>query len=359
MSDNYTPIFDGHNDSLTRLHRLNNGDLSKFLDRNDDGHLDLPRAIEAGLEGGIFAIHAPDRLNDRPDDPEPAEDDGQAYRFDLPPEVDYQKALKYTDEVISGLERLLQEASGRIVLARDASALKASVDRKILAIVLHIEGAEPIAPDLSNLDDLYNRGVRSIGILWSRPNRFGHGVPFAYPESPDTGPGLTDEGKDLVKALNQKGMLLDLSHLNEKGFFEAADLSNAPLVASHSNAWALSPSTRNLTDDQLKAIAESGGLVGVNFCVGFVRPDGRPNTDTPLSMIVDHIDYIAYKVGVEHVAFGSDFDGATIPQALGDVTRYPKILTLLRERGFSEKDVRKIAWDNWLRVLKATWRDDA
>ncbi|MCP4545817.1 MAG: peptidase, partial [bacterium] len=161
--------------------------------------------------------------------------------------------------------------------------------------------------------------------------------------------------KELVRALNQNGILIDLSHLNEKGFWQVADLTEAPLVASHSNAWELCRSTRNLTDKQLEAIAESEGLVGVNFCVGFLRADGRPNTTTPISVIADHVDYIAQKAGIDHVAFGSDFDGATIPDDLGDVTGYAKILAILRQRGYAESDLRKICCDNWLRVLRATW----
>ncbi len=308
------------------------------------------------MVGGLFAIHAPDSLAGVVGPEEPEHDDGTAYSFDLSPELDKSLALKSTGEVISGLERLAANSLDKIKIATDSAMLAASIESGQLAIVLHIEGAEAIDPDFRNLDDLYDRGLRSLGMVWSRPNRFGHGVPFAYPVSPDTGPGLTEAGKELVRALNHKGIMLDLSHLNEKGFWGVAALSEAPLVASHSNAYALCRSARNLTDKQLEAVAESGGLVGVNFCVGFLRADGRPNTDTPLSTIVDHIDYIADKVGIDHVAFGSDFDGATIPDALHDIAGYPRIISLLRERGYNDGDIRKVSCDNWLRVLKATWR---
>jgi membrane dipeptidase len=131
--------------------------------------------------------------------------------------------------------------------------------------VLHIEGAEAIDPNFEFLDVLYEAGLRSLGPVWSRPNAFGHGVPFRCPSSPDTGPGLTDLGKELIGACNRLGILIDLSHLNERGFWDVAAISNAPLVATHSNAHALSPHSRNLIDSQLAAIRETGGIVDVNF----------------------------------------------------------------------------------------------
>src|SRR5919202_1128991 len=129
------------------------------------------------------------------------------------------------------------------------------------------------AAELDALEVFYQAGLRSLGPVWSRPTAFGHGVPFAFPRSPDTGAGLTDAGKELVRACNRLGIMIDLSHLNEQGFWDVAGLSDAPLVATHSNAHALCPSTRNLTDEQLGAIAGSGGLVGVNFAVSFLRED--------------------------------------------------------------------------------------
>jgi membrane dipeptidase len=135
-----------------------------------------------------------------------------------------------------------------------------------------------------------------------------------------------------------------------------AALSDAPLVASHSNAHALCASTRNLTDDQLDAIGESDGIVGVNFGLGFLRQDGAMDADTPLDVVVDHIDYIAGRIGVDHVGFGSDFDGASIPDAIGDATGLPALIEAIRARGYDEEDVTKIAHENWVRVLTQTWR---
>jgi membrane dipeptidase len=158
-----------------------------------------------------------------------------------------------------------------------------------------------------------------------------------------------------VRACNRLGVLVDLSHLNLRGFRDVARLSEAPLVASHSNAHAVCASTRNLLDEQLDLIAASGGLVGVNFAVGFVRPDGRADTNTPVDALVDHFEYLVERTGIDHVAFGSDLDGAQIPAAVGDVAGLPIVLDALRARGYADDELTKLAHGNWLRVLRATW----
>jgi membrane dipeptidase len=159
-----------------------------------------------------------------------------------------------------------------------------------------------------------------------------------------------------VRACNRLGILVDLSHLNEAGFWDVARLSDRPLVATHSNAHALSPSSRNLTDPQLDAIRESGGVVGVNFAVGFLREDGGHEPATPITEIVRHVDYLAQRMGVDHVAFGSDFDGALISEELGGAAGLPKLVEALRDAGYDDEAVAKITHENWLRVLRATWR---
>jgi membrane dipeptidase len=230
------------------------------------------------------------------------------------------------------------------------------MEQGALSAVIHFEGAEAIDPPLESLQRFYEEGLRSIGIVWSRENAFGRGVNFEFPGSPDMGPGMTDAGKELVRACNQLGILLDLSHLNEKGFWDMEKISEAPLVATHSCVHALCPSPRNLTDKQLDAIGASGGLVGVNFAVKFLRKDGEGNPDTPLSDLVQHFGYIADRIGVDHLAIGSDFDGTTIPSEIGDVTGLPKLLAALRGGGFDEEALEKIALENWLRILSHTWK---
>jgi membrane dipeptidase len=193
--------------------------------------------------------------------------------------------------------------------------------------------------------------------VWSRPNAFGHGVPFVSPSTPDTGPGLTPAGFALVRRCAELGILVDVSHLNEAGFWDLAGLDLGPIVASHSGVHALSAASRNLTDRQLDAIGASDGLVGIVFACSFLRPDFADDPETPLSLIASHARYVADRIGVEHVALGSDYDGTTIPAALGDAAGTPRLLEVLRTAGgFDERELSLIAWENWRRVLGAWWR---
>jgi membrane dipeptidase len=274
---------------------------------------------------------------------------------DLPPRLDRRHALTFTLACMSDLFRLERKAKGALKIVRTAAELRRCLDDGTFAAVLHIEGVEAIDTRLEALDVLVEAGLRSLGPVWSRPNAFGHGVPFDFPRGPDTGPGLTGPGKRLVKACNRKGVLVDLSHLNEMGFWDVARISDAPLVASHSCAWALASSPRNLTDRQIQAIGDSGGLVGINFHIGFLRADGQAEEPTSLTEIVRHARYVADLVGVDHVGLGSDFDGAHMPDDLGDVTGLPRLIEALKDHGFDDADVRAIAHGNWLRVLEATW----
>ena len=192
--------------------------------------------------------------------------------------------------------------------------------------------------------------------MWSRRNDFGEGVPYLFGHSPDTGPGLTDVGKELVAACNRLGIVVDVSHINEKGFWDIAALSQSPLVATHSNAHALCPSPRNLTDRQLDAIRDSGGIVGVNFYVGFLREDGRDDSNTPIERIVQHFDYLVNRIGLDHVGFGADLDGARIPDEVGDVVGFRRVAAALEAAGYDAAAMRKLTHENWLRVLSAVWK---
>jgi membrane dipeptidase len=167
---------------------------------------------------------------------------------------------------------------------------------------------------------------------------------------------LTDAGRELVRACNRLRILVDLSHLNEAGFWDVARLSEAPLVATHSNAHALCASTRNLTDRQLDAVRDSGGIVGVNFAVSFLREDGRVDPHTPITEIVRHVDYLADRMGIEHVGFGSDFEGSIVPAELGGAAGLPKLVDALGAAGYDEPAIEQLTHANWLRVLDATWR---
>jgi membrane dipeptidase len=240
-------------------------------------------------------------------------------------------------------------------VCRTANDIEQSLDSDALAPVVHIEGAEAIDTNFELLDVLYEAGLRSLGPVWSRPNAFGHGVPFRCPSSPDTGPGLTDLGKELIRACNRLKILIDLSHLNERGFWDVAAISDAPLVATHSNAHALSPHSRNLTDKQLAAIRDTGGIVGVNFATSFLRADGRQDADTPIDLIIEHLEHLLKHIGEDGVGFGSDFDGATVPAGLGNAAGLPNLVEIMRARGYDKTLIEKICFRNWLRVLRQTW----
>jgi membrane dipeptidase len=254
---------------------------------------------------------------------------------------------------------LALERAGEIRVARGLGDLDGAFagDGPPVA-VLHLEGAEPIDPGLEALELWYAAGLRSVGPVWSRSNAFGHGVPFVFPSSPDTGPGLTEAGLALVRRCAELGILVDVSHLNEAGFWDLARLELGPIVASHSAAHALCSASRNLTDRQIDAVGASGGLVGIVFACSFLRPDFAHDEDTPLSLIAEHARYVADRIGVEHVALGSDYDGTDIPAPLGDAAGTPRLLEAMRvEGGFDERELSLIAWENWRRVLGAWWRD--
>lgn len=353
--DSRLPIFDGHNDVLLNLFLPERGAERNFWERSERGHIDLPRARAGGLGGGLFAVYVP--ADPSVHGPTEADimftDDGYEVPLALPLQHSYAQPTALA--MIALLFRLEAASEGQLRVVRSAGELEQCLAEGVLAAVLHMEGAEAIDADLNALEVLYRAGLRSLGIVWSRPNIFGHGVPFRFPASPDTGPGLTEAGRRLVRACNELGILLDLSHLNEQGFWDVAALSDAPLVASHSNVHALCPTSRNLTDRQLDAIGESDGLVGLNFAVTFLRADGHKNPDTDLDVMVRHVDYLVERLGIDRVGFGSDFDGATVPQAIGDVAGLPRLLGALRRHGYDDGALRKLAYENWLRVLRRTW----
>ncbi len=321
-------IIDGHNDHVLRMWR---GD--------PPWHIDLARASDADFSGGFFAIYVPS--------PYPGEPRETPYAMPLADPIPQPEAARVAEELYETL---------RALPVTIATSVDDFMPGRVTAIA-HLEGADPLAEDLSDLEEWYEKGIRSIGIVWSRPNAFATGVPFAFPSSADTGLGLTDAGVELVRACNRLGILVDLSHLNEQGFWDVARVSDAPLVATHSNAHALCASSRNLTDAQLDEIGKTGGIVGVNFAVTFLREDGLHEPDnTALDEIVRHVEYVRQRIGIDHVGFGSDFDGAVVPTEPGSTDGLPRLVQVLRETGYDDAMIAKVTHENWLRVLGATWR---
>ena len=346
MSDALVPVFDGHNDTLLRLADAEKqGKPISFFEGHESLHIDLPKARAGGFAGGLFAMFVP-----------PINDGTRELAFhEMREPVEQPYALSITLHLAATAFRLEAQSDGAVTICRSVSDIRTAMAKGSIALVLHIEGAEAIDADFHALDVLYGAGLRSIGPVWSRDNIFAHGVPFDFPGSPDQGPGLTDKGRELVRKCNSMGIMLDLSHLNEAGFWDIANLTSAPLVATHSNVHALSNTPRNLTDKQLDAIAESKGLVGLNYAVGFLREDGdQKNPDTSLERMVTHIDYLLDKLGEDGVALGSDFDGCMVPNDIGSAAGCPALIAAMRAHGFGEELVAKIAFKNWLNLLERT-----
>lgn len=357
MTTHQLPIIAGHQDTLLSLALPERGKGRSFFERSDEGHIDLPRAREGGLASSFFAIFVPappeqvvtvNRMD--------VVRTEQGYEIPYAPAIEMNYARRVTMALMALLFRLEAASEGQLRVVRATDELLYCMDNDIHAAIMHFEGAEAIDADLDALEVFYQAGLRSLGLVWSRPNIFAYGVPFRFPHSPDTGPGLTEAGRELVRACNRLGIMLDLSHLNEQGFWDVARLSHAPLVATHSNVHALCPSTRNLTDRQLDAIGESGGIVGLNFAVYDLRDDAERNPDTPLETMIRHIDHLVAHLGIDGVALGTDFDGTTIPAVIGDAAGLPRLIDALRMHGYDETALRKIGYENWLRVLQATWK---
>jgi membrane dipeptidase len=344
-----TPFFDGHNDLLMKM-TLGRITAEEVRDGHGKGQIDLPRARAGGLGGGFFALFVP-----TPGAPglNMAAMRQESYDLPLPPDLDHDTALAKVREGIGHFNRLAD--LGVITPCTTAEEVEAAIHGPTLAAILHMEGAEAIGPDLTELDDLYAAGLRSLGPVWSRTTIFGHGVPFRFPATSDIGPGLTGIGKDLIRECNRRGIMVDLSHLNMAGLKDVAQISDAPLVATHSNAWAVTPSARCLTDDELRLIADTGGVVGINFGTCFLRPDGRFVSDCPVEHLLRHLDHLLGILGEDGVAFGSDFDGAILPDWMKDVSGLAPLRDALITHGVGETLLEKLLWRNWVAVLRKTW----
>jgi len=310
----------------------------------------VPRAKAGGLAGGLCAVYIPsgDLILQEPDE-------NGHYVTPLAAPLQRQPSLDIAMEKLAIAYRV--ERAGGWKICRSTADIRKAMNEDIFAAVLHMEGCEAIDEDLDALEVFYAAGLRSLGPVWSRHNAFGHGVPFAFPMSPDSAPGLTDAGFELVRRCNQLGILIDLAHITEKGFWDVAKTSDQPLIASHSNAHALTGVARNLTDVQMDAIKERNGLVGLNYAVTMLRPDARDDAKTPLSDMVRHIDYMVERMGIDCVALGSDFDGATVPADIADAAGNQNLVAALKAAGYSDVELAKICRENWLRVLAQAWHE--
>jgi membrane dipeptidase len=343
-------IFDGHNDVLLHLYHEGGASASESFVNGRDGALDLRKAKAGGLGGGFFAVYIPSPVDKAFKMEEMAK---STYNLTLPDAIDWEDALPAAIAIAAILFDL--EKKGALKVCRSVADIHAALAARQIAAIFHIEGAEAIDPDLNTLEVLYQAGLRSIGPVWSRPNIFGHGVPFRYPSDSDIGPGLTDNGLRLVKRCDELGVMIDLSHLNAAGFWDVARHSIKPLVATHSNAYGICPHSRNLTDDQLAAIKGSDGMVGLNFAAAFLRDDGQMISDVPLEQMLRHLDYLIEHLGEDRVGLGSDYDGAIVPEDVKTVADLPNLRHAMVKHGYNDVLMTKLCHGNWLRVLEKTW----
>ena len=348
------PVFDGHNDILLRLQMAPKRREAIWLTGEGRGHLDLPRMQAGGFAGGMFAIYIPSP-------PAPGAPDYDAlmdnppYEVELPAMIPLDVAQPVALSEAGHLLWMERASNGAFRLCRSVAEIEAARAAGVIAGVMHMEGAEAIDANLDALHSFHAMGLRSLGPVWSRPTIFGHGVPFRFPGAPDTGAGLTEAGKRLIRECNALKIAVDLSHLNEAGFNDVAALSDAPLIATHSNAHAITPSTRNLTDRQLAVIRDSGGMVGLNFATVFLREDGKRSAQMGWEPVLRHLDHLIAHLGEDHVGFGSDFDGAEIPEGIADVAGLPNLIAALSVHGYDAALIAKLAWGNWMSVLRRTW----
>jgi membrane dipeptidase len=320
------PILDGHEDFLSALPRQRRD----FLGESESGHVDLPRARRGGLGGAFAAVF-------------------------LSNEQAEQNATGYAIKQIDDFYRICERSEGQVRLVRRVADLDAARADGAFAGILHFEGAEPITPSLKELRLFYEAGVRSIGLAWSRPNAFASGVAFRDPQPTA---GLSEAGRALVAECRRLGIVLDVSHLNREGFWDLARELDGPFIASHSNAQAIAPHPRNLDDDQIRAIAEHDGTIGITLYVAYLRPDCASDADTPIDVVLAHFEHIIGLVGDRHVSIGTDFDGALMPNALKDAAHLPVLIEEFQRRGWRDDRIERVCWDNFRRVLDAVWRDD-
>lgn len=307
-------IVDGHCDSL--IHFVN--DNPTHMEEFAGGHWDIQRARHAGVSLQFLAAFIETKYK---------------------PNRSLQRGL----QLIEGAHRLIANHSDEVFLVQGKPDLEQIPDPNRLGILLSVEGGEILGEDLFMLDIIFKLGVRALGLTWNQRNALAAGIGEA-----DTQLKLSNLGQEVVRRMNKLGMLVDVSHLNEAGFWHVLEVSEAPIAATHSCAEALCAHPRNLTDQQLRALGRHKGVVGVNFYPRFLKETGVASRDD----VVRHICHIAEVAGVETVGLGSDFDGIEeTPEGLRHVGDYPLLLDDLIKTGFSSWEVEQIMGSNFLRLL--------
>ncbi|ASU34473.1 dipeptidase [Mucilaginibacter xinganensis] len=358
-------LIDTHNDILSNI-LITKQDVGQL---QSTGNFDLVRAKQGGLDGQIFSIWC-------------GEEYGKGTAFAL------------ANREIDSLYALIARNPGKIILVHNAKELVTAVKQQKMAAMIGVEGGHMIEDRLDYIDSLAKRGMNYLTLTWNNSTAWATSARDEVTKKDSLKhPGLSEYGKKIVKHLNELGVMVDVSHVGERTFYDVMATSSKPVIASHSCAYSLNPNRRNMKDAQLKALAKNGGVVFVNFYSGFVDSTYTPKVSAflhrhkaeldsltkvyhdgdlanirlnaiyksesdkirpPLSLLIKHIDYIAKLIGVDHVGIGSDFDGAeSYPLGMDSVSDYPKITEELLKLGYTEKDVNKILGGNFIRVFKA------
>jgi membrane dipeptidase len=356
-------VIDTHNDIPTTSIEKQ---VAFDTDLKGKTHSDLQRFKEGGVDIQVFSIWC-DGVQKDP----------------------YSMANRQIDSVYAWAQR----NPDKMMMVYNSNDLSRAVKQKKLGAMLGVEGGHMIENDLTKLEALYKRGARYMTLTWNNSTPWASSALDETTKKDSIRKGLNDFGRQVIKKMNELGMLVDLSHVGEQTFWDAINTTTKPVLVSHSCAHALCPVFRNLKDDQVKAVGKNGGVIHLNFFSGFLdssffkrsaqfnerhkaERDSILKTVTdpffadsylfekyasevaalrpPMSMLLDHLDHIVKLVGADHVGLGSDFDGVnSLPQQLDDVTTYPLITEELLKRGYSKKDVRKILGENFIRLLKA------
>jgi membrane dipeptidase len=359
-------LVDTHNDVLSTATMRG---LNIENDLSGQTHSDLARFRKGGVDVQAFSIFCDERFGK-------------------------DTAFKFANLEIDSLYALASRNSDKMIIVSTPQQLQQAVSEKKLACLMGVEGGHMIEDKLANLDSFYHRGVRYMTLTWNNSTSWATSA-LDETTKKDSLPhkGLTAFGKQVVQRMNALGMLVDLSHVGEQTFWDAINTTTKPVIASHSCVYTLCPFRRNLKDDQIRAVGKNGGVIHLNFYSGFLdstyskrmtvfRTSHKDEVDSllflktpsyaideflakkypgeaeamrpPLSLLIDHIDYIVKLIGVDHVGLGSDFDGAeSTPRGLDDVTSYPLVTKALLKRGYSKSDVRKILGENFIRVFTA------
>jgi membrane dipeptidase len=290
-------------------------------ERSTEGQVDIPRLVEGGVDVQIFAMYIEPRYKEGP------------------------LAVKRGLQMLDALYAEVEKFPDKITLARSYKDILNAVSNHKIAALPSFEGGEPLSGDLGILRMFYRLGLRVITLTWNQRNEIADGA-----GEQRTKGGLTEFGVETIGEMNRLGMIVDVSHLSDAGFYDVIATTSTPVIASHSNARAVCDHRRNLTDDQIRALAKNGGVMGMCFSPHFIDADERNQT---LDRLLDHVDHVAQLVGCDHIGLGSDFDGLSgIPRGLEDATKMPQITMGLMRRGYSDEDIRMILGGNYLRVLE-------